>query len=289
MTAEMQARRSLRAQYSLTLWLKAALALALRAILIAPALHPIRAAEPVPTLDLSDYEQTFNETFSTLSISAAGPATTWTAHTPWHGDFGDAVFDDPGPNGPFSLGPHGLRITASRDAGGRWHSGLISSMDKDGPGQKGFAQRYGYFEMRARLPDGEGAWSAFWLIGTEKSRTASEIDVIEFYGGFPVYFHNVLHLFRDGADLLRDNHLAEVSPGKLASSFNDFGVLIEKDRTSFYLNRRVIWQRPTPPAYDQPFYILANLAIGGGWPHDRLSSPTSMEIERIAVFAQKRH
>ncbi len=240
-------------------------------------------------LDLGDFEQTFNETFPTLSISAAGPGTTWIAHTPWHGDFGDAVFDDPGPNGPFSIGPHGLRITASQDAGGRWHSGLIASMDRDGPGQKGFAQRFGYFEMRARLPDGMGTWPAFWLIGTQKGQTASEVDVIEFYGGFPAYFHNVLHLFKDGADLLQENHLAKVPPGQLTAGFNDFGVLIEKDRTSFYLNHRAIWQMPTPPAYDQPFYILADLAIGGGWQHEGLASPVTMDIERIAVYARKPH
>ena len=75
----------------------------------------------------------------------------------------------------------------------------------------------------------------------------------------------------------------------MTTGFNDFGVLIEKDRTSFYLNRRAIWQMPTPPAYDQPFYILADLAIGGGWQHEGLASPVTMDIERIAVYARKPH
>ena len=246
-------------------------------------------AQPPAVLDVGDFDQTFDERFSTLSISPAGPGTTWIAHTPWHGDFGDAVFEDPGSQGPFSIGPHGLRITASRDARGIWHSGLIASMDRDGAGQKGFAQRFGYFEMRARLPVGMGTWPAFWLIGTQKQIAGSEIDVMEFYGGFPTYFHNVMHLFKGGADVLEQNHLAKISPEKLASDFNDFGVLVEKDRTSFFFNRRAIWQMPTPAAYDQPFYILADLAIGGGWPHDSLASPVVMEIEHIAVYARKAH
>jgi hypothetical protein len=43
----------------------------------------------------------------------------WIAHTPWNGDFGDAVFADPGPNGPFSLKDGALQITARRDRAGR--------------------------------------------------------------------------------------------------------------------------------------------------------------------------
>lgn len=238
-------------------------------------------------LNLDAFEQTFNESFTSLDISAHGPGTTWTAHTPWHGDFGDAVFEDPGPRSPFSLGPHGLRITATRDGEGRWHSGLIASRDRDGRGGTGFAQRYGYFEMRARLPVGGGTWPAFWLIGTEKADAASEIDVVEFYGGFPGYFHAVMHLFEGGDDTLHEDHLVAVSPDALGSSFNDFGVLIEKDDISFYFNRQEVWRRPTPAAFHQPFYLLADLAIGGGWPHDRLVPPVTMEIERITVFAQK--
>jgi len=61
-----------------------------------------------------------NETFDTLSVSPdrIGPAR-WTAHTPWNGDFGDARFMDPGPDGPFSVSDGILSITARKDADGR--------------------------------------------------------------------------------------------------------------------------------------------------------------------------
>ena len=236
------------------------------------------------TLDLKNYSLTFRDNFDALDISALGPGTRWTAHTPWNGDFGDAVFDDPGPAGPFSKAPNGLRITASKDASGKWHSGLISSMDKDGAGQSGFAQQYGYFEMRAKMPEGPGVWPAFWLIGTDKSKAASEIDVVEFYGVGPEYYHNWLHHFIDGKDILSKENLVKAPKGLLTGAFNNFGVLVEPDRIKFYLNREIVWDTPTPPSFHQPFYILANLALGGGWPTDKLASPAVFEIEYIAAY-----
>lgn len=243
-----------------------------------------RAQDAPDQLDLSRYRLSFDENFTRLDITDHGPGGTWIAHTPWHGDFGDASFDGPGPQGPFALGPDGLVITARRDAAGHWHSGLISSVDRDGPGQHGFAQRYGYFEMRARLPGGMGTWPAFWLIGTDKSVAASEIDVIEYYGGFPKYFHITEHVWQGKGHKLLRASLQSVPDGMLSRQFNDFGVLITPAETAFYLNRRKIWDTPTPPEYRQKFYILADLALGGGWSTAALTSPRTMDIRYIHVY-----
>ena len=264
-------------------WLQAGL---VAAFCLAAALWwgPSRVRGHVVELDLSAYTLTFEERFKTLDISAGGPGTRWTAHTPWHGDFGDAVFDDPGPGGPFSLGPSGLKITARKDGAGRWHSGLICSMDKDGAGQHGFAQQYGYFEMRARLPDGPGVWPAFWLIGVDKSKSSAEIDVLEYYGAFPAYFNSWMHVWTNGHETTSYHNVAQVESESLTSHFNTYGVSIEADTTRFFLNRELVWSQPTPAEYNQPFYILANLALGSGWPIDKLQSPAVMEIEALSVY-----
>jgi beta-glucanase (GH16 family) len=64
-------------------------------------------------------------------------------------------------------------------------------------------------------------------------------------------------------------------------------VLITPAVTRFYLNRREFWSTPTPPEYHQPMYVLANLAIGGGWPVAGLPSPQVMQIAYIKVFQKK--
>ena len=64
-------------------------------------------------------------------------------------------------------------------------------------------------------------------------------------------------------------------------------MLIEPDQTSFYFNGQEYWSTPTPPEYMQPMYMLANLALGGGWPIDHLQSPQVMQIEYIRAYEMK--
>ncbi len=244
-------------------------------------------AAAVP-LDLSNFELTFADDFKYLDISAHGPGTRWTAHTPWNGDFGDAAFADPGPLGPFAAGPDGLTITARKGEDGRWRSGLLSSVDKDGPGQSGFTQQYGYFEIRTQLPDGPGVWPAFWLVGTRKQKNSVEIDVFEYYGAFPKGFQTVQHIWENGKDRLNAQHVTNVSDHFFTKQFNTFGVLITPERTKFYLNREEFWDTPTPPEYHQPMYVLVNLALGGGWPIVDLVSPAVMRVDYVKVWRDRR-
>jgi hypothetical protein len=239
------------------------------------------------TIDLSNYRLTFDETFSTLDVSAYGPNSRWIAHTPWNGDFGDAIFDNPGPGGPFTLTPNGLNITAYQDAKKQWHSGLLCSKSAQGVGPRGFAQTYGYFEMRAKLPSGPGVWPAFWLVGTLASGPAPELDVIEFYGAFPGYFRSTEHIWENNKDHLHDGHLVTVPEGILSRQFNTFGILIEPQTTTYYFNRVAYWSTPTLPAFRQPMAIIVNLALGGGWPINELRSPRVMEIQYIRAFEKK--
>ena len=136
---------------------------------------------PAPAL-AAPCHVTFDENFDRLDISPHGPGTRWIAHTPWNGDFGDASFTDPGPNGPFSTLNGILSITASRDSIGHWRSGLLSSTDPQG---QGFAQQYGSFEIRAKLPPGPGVWPGFWLVATGPRKAFVEIDIFEYYGVSP--------------------------------------------------------------------------------------------------------
>ena len=246
-----------------------------------------RSGEPLRSLRVEKLALSFRDDFRSLDISdKVGSGARWFAHTPWFGDFGDATFVGAGPGGPFSTGPRGLRITASRGPNGRWRSGLISSRDHDGFGGSGFAQQFGYFEISAKLPKGDGVWPAFWLIGVDKRVSSSEIDVFEFYGRFPEYYHVVTHLFHGGKDK-SDNITLRVPKELLVENFNTYGVLIESDVTTFYLNRKPVAAVKTPPEYHQPFYVLANLALGGGWPISGLKGDQVMEIEYIQVFKLK--
>lgn len=239
-----------------------------------------------PPLDLTGYRLTFDETFRRLDVSGRpGSGARWYSHTPWAGDFGEAPFMDPSPEGPFIKTARGLDIVAREETEGHWTSGLISSRDRDGPEGKGFAQAYGYFEIKAKLPQGMGLWPAFWLIGVDKSNSAAEIDVMEDYGGFPDTYHCTVHIWRGNSQDWGSDFLIHVRKNILSSRYNLFGVLITRETTRFYFNRKAVAEIETPPEYRQPFYVLADLALGGGWPTGALRSPQTMSIAYIRAYA----
>jgi beta-glucanase (GH16 family) len=245
------------------------------------AVDPPQSAD---RLDLSKYALTFSEEFDDLSVSAAGPGTRWTAHTPYGGDFGDARFTDPSPGFPFTIGNGMLRIEARKGADGKWRSGLLSSRDPRG---RGFAQQFGYFEMRAKLPDGPGVWPAFWLLGIDRSDRFPEIDVLEYYGHATHRFHSVVHVWSKGGgkSLVSRQQITRVAPRALVEDFNTYGVEVKADWTTFYLNGAQIWRTKSEPEFSQPMYILLNLAMGSGWPIDKTPNPSFMFVDYVRAYA----
>ena len=243
-------------------------------------------AQSSETLDLSKYVLTFSDEFDTLSVSASSPVTRWTAHTPYGGDFGDAYFANPRPGYPFTVENGILRIEARQNADGKWSSGLLSSRSPQG---EGFAQKFGYFEIRAKLPDGPGVWPAFWLLGIDRSDRYPEIDVLEYYGHATDQFHSVLHVWtKSGNGGVGREQITKVPADALTKDFNTYGVEVDADWTTFYLNGKRIWRSKSEPEFSQPLYILINLALGSGWPIDKTPNPSFMYVDYVRAYALKK-
>jgi len=243
-------------------------------------------AEPAPPLDLSTYKLTFDESFDSLDVSAWGPGTRWIAHTPWYGDFGDADFIDPVPGFPFTVDNGILRIEARKLKDGKWRSGLLASVD---PKFKGFAQKYGYFEIRAKLPAGPGLWPAFWLVGVDRSTHTAEVDVFEHHGHMPFRFSSSVHVWdkKDGSKSKSEGTLTQVPEGSLSDKFNTFGVLIEPEWIRIYFNRKQVWKTPTPEQLHQPMFLLLDLGMGSGWPIDKTPNPSFMYVDYVKVWSKE--
>ncbi len=236
-----------------------------------------------PTLDLKGYHLTFDEDFKEpLSVSAWGSGTRWIAHTPYAGDFGDARFADPEEGFPFTIEDGILRIEARKD-GERWRSGLLSSLDPKG---KGFAQKYGYFEMRAKLPKGLGTWPAFWLLGApsllDKSATGIEIDVLEQYGVNPNVLWTNVHLWYPDKGHKADGRAYFVTG--MTDDFHRYGVMVDSAFIIFYYDGIELRRVKTPPEAKVPLYILVDLALGGGWPIDKTPNPSYMYVDYVRAY-----
>jgi beta-glucanase (GH16 family)/glycosyltransferase involved in cell wall biosynthesis len=246
------------------------------------------ARAAVPDIDPCRLRPTFTDDFNTLSVSAYGETgSRWIAHTPWNGDFGDAAFADPQAGFPFRVQDGVLDIEARKNAGGKWQSGLLASAT---PTNGGFSQRYGYFEMRAQLPPGPGTWPGFWLNANQPKndpRPGVEIDVIEYYGQFPNAYHSAVHVWNkaDPKKSTEQDHVTSVPSGSLTSGFHTYGVDVEPDWITFYLDRHETWRVATPPELQDPLMVLVDLALGSGWPIDKTPNPSVMKVDYVHVFA----
>ncbi|WP_068089896.1 glycoside hydrolase family 16 protein [Novosphingobium rosa] len=248
--------------------------------LIAPA-----PAADIRALDLSQFCPFFMEDFRNLRIAPRSlEQADWIAHTPWNGDFGDAAFSDPGPEGPFSVDKGELKITARKGKDGRWHSGLIAAGDAQG---RGHGVRYGYFEARMQLPKGPGTWPAFWLQTLHKvdDGTASvELDAIEYYGHNPKAFQTGLLVWH-GNKPMGGNKAIPVPEGALEQGFHTYGIAVLPETVTYYLDRRPVWQQPTPPELTRPMFPLVNLALGSGYPIDHTPDPSLLRVSYVHVYA----
>ncbi|MDV4181738.1 glycoside hydrolase family 16 protein [Rhizobium brockwellii] len=246
--------------------------------------QPSVAQEP---LNINGYQLTFEENFDSLDVSTWGEnGSRWIAHTPWNGDFGDARFTDPAPGFPFTTDQGILKIEARKGADGTWRSGLLSSVNPKG---EGFSQQFGYFEARMKLPPGKGVWPAFWLIGLDRTKYTAEIDVLEYYGRAPYEFSMGFHIWRQsqGGENTTGGNWKTVPEGSLNNEYHTYGVDIQADKTSFYLDRQFIWSFDTPKEFHMPFYPLVNLALGSGWPIDETPNPSILLVDYIHVYQRK--
>ena len=230
------------------------------------------------------------ENFDSLSVAprTIGPAR-WTAHTPWSGDFGDARFVDPGPVGPFKVVDGILSITASKDAGASWISGLIAAADASGAGS---GTRFGYFEARMKLPKGPGTWPAFWLAElkpVDAPGPSVEIDVLEYYGQFTSAYRANIHVWYKGADAGKTSGIdrkVDVQDETLTSEFHTYGVDLSPQAIVFFLDGRKVWSQPPPSEMTHSMYPIVNLALGSGWPIAKTPNPSTLLVKYVHVFGR---
>lgn len=216
-----------------------------------------------PDIDLSAYELTFSDEFDeALDASGHRCDTKWITHTPYNGDFGIAEFAHPSRGFPFVIKDGILRIEARNTPDDGWKAGLLSSWNSC---DEGFAQQYGYFELSAQLPAGEGFWPAFWLLGTDRDPIVPEVDIFEYHTTRPRDLEITIHIhdevIDDGPRQFKAYHIEKVEPGSLSKGFNTYGVDVQEDEMVFYLNRREVWRTPTLPEFRVPLYILINLGM----------------------------
>lgn len=154
----------------------------------------------------------------------------------------------------------------------------------------------GRFEARLKVPEGQGIWPAFWMLGDNFSQRgwplAGEIDIMENIGREPNTVHGTLH----GPGYAGANNVgkAHVIAEPFANDFHIFAIEWEGEEIRWYVDDTHYFTLtaddvPGEWVYDHPFFFLLNVAVGGNWPgypNDTTEFPQQMKVDYVRVYQE---
>ncbi|MER8488641.1 family 16 glycosylhydrolase [Mesorhizobium australicum] len=245
-------------------------------------------------IDLSGMKLSFSDDFNTLNLHNAQSGT-WDTNFSWGAPNGstltsngelqwyiDANYGPTSSVHPFSVNNGVLTITAAQAPADikplinnyEYTSGILNTHST-------FSQTYGYFEMRADLPENAGAWPAFWLLPADGS-WPPELDVIETRGQDPNSLIMTAHSNETGTHTKVTSMVNTMD----TAGFHTYGLLWTPDKLVWTYDGVQVAEAATPSDMHKPMYMLADLAVGGlaGAPPDHLATPAEMKIDYIRAY-----
>lgn len=141
--------------------------------------------------------------------------------------------------------------------------------------------KYGKFEIKAKVPAGQGLWPAAWMMPENESLygqwpKCGEIDIMEVLGHETNKLYGTIHYGNPHAS---SQGTYILNNGTLADDYHVYSVEWEPSRMRFYIDGILFhtvndWftkveggeEITFPAPFDQPFFLQLNLAVGGSWP-----------------------
>lgn len=161
-----------------------------------------------------------------------------------------------------------------------------------------FSQKYGRFEARIKIPKGQGIWPAFWMLGDDIGKVnwpeCGEIDIMENIGKEPALVHGTIHGPGYNGEHGIGSPFALPDNARFADDFHIYAVEWEPEAIRFYVDDHLYATRTpaelpkgTKWVYDHPFFMLLNVAVGGGWPGNPDATsifPQTMLVDYVRVY-----
>jgi beta-glucanase (GH16 family) len=185
-------------------------------------------------------------------------------------------------------GSGNLRIIARQEA---WLGQNYTSARMTTAGKREF--KYGRFEARIKTPTGQGLWPAFWLLGGNLATVgwpqSGEIDIMEARGQEPSILIGSLHGpgYSGGSAISRRYTLAT----RMDTEFHTYRVDWSADRIRWFVDDTLYHEvnkgdQSGQWVFDHPFYIILNVAVGGGFvgaPNANTTFPQEMVVDWVRV------
>ena len=154
--------------------------------------------------------------------------------------------------------------------------------------------QYGRIETRAKLPVGTGLWPAFWMLGQNISTVGwpkcGEIDILEYVGKQPDIVFTSLHTQASYGNTINTK---KTTIPTIEEGFHTYAIDWDKDKIAFFVDDALVYtfqpevkDENTWP-YNQPFYFIINVAIGGNFGGPTIDStilPQKFILDYIKVY-----
>jgi len=190
-----------------------------------------------------------------------------------------------------------LVITARKEAsGGReYTSARLRTMGKGD-------WTYGRFEIRAKLPAGQGLWPAIWMFSTDAVyggwAASGEIDIVEARGQNPTEVLGTIHYGGSWPNNQSSGDSYSLTSGTFTSSFHTFVLEWTEGQMVWFVDgtpyqTQTEWNTTSaayPAPFDRRFHLLLNVAVGGnfpGAPDASTAFPQSMEVDYVRVYQKE--
>ncbi len=195
-----------------------------------------------------------------------------------------------------------LHITARNPSGTTYTSGRLKT-------QGLFSFMYGRIEAKILVPESQGMWPAFWLLGnnivTLSWPACGELDVMEHIDGSnpppsqgttPPGYDWIAGSVHGGTTASEANGTQQYHPvGFSAAAWHTYGMIWSKGQVEFYVDDPSNVYTTFTPAnfpgtwpFDQgPQFILLNLAVGGDWPGNVNGTtvfPGDMQVDYVRIY-----
>ncbi len=181
-----------------------------------------------------------------------------------------------------------------------YSSGKITTKDN-------FTFQYGRIDFRAKLPRGNGMWPALWLLPNDNVygnwAASGEIDVMEARGRVPGASSGAIHFGGEWpANTYIGGDYAFPEGQTIDSDYHVYSIVWEEDNIKWYVDGKCFFKANSSQWYsngapdsqyapfDQEFYIIMNLAVGGwfdgGIAPEPGDLPAGMQVDYVRVYKE---
>ncbi len=161
-------------------------------------------------------------------------------------------------------------------------------------GKKEF--KYGRFDIRARMPRGQGLWPAIWMLGSNFREVGwpfcGEIDIMEMIGGSgrESTVHGTVH-WQSNQGYANFGRSRRLNDKTLADQFHVFSIIWDAEKIEWLIDGQSYGSIDTTPShldeFREDFFFIFNVAVGGNWPgypDSTTEFPQEMWIDYVRVF-----